>query len=341
MGAEGDWFEADELPPEAKFCQAVLHGSEADVEAAIKAQPRAIRRNWRLQAAAAAGDAAQVKDALGAWLFRPDPFADDGRALKWAAQNGHAPVVGLLLAHGAAHHKKIIQEALCMAAADGHAQVVGMLIPGCDPAAEGSLALEVAVRSGDMDTVNLLLPVSRPKDRHSIALCTAAEIGHAPMVRTLLPLSDASAAGGGGVTDLNALETAAMLGNLDVVWALLPAIDARHDNSNALALALRRGHESVVRTLLPVSEPNVLWDAWLKPAYACRQTLWEILDAPTWDLVGRLLVPYVTPDRVRAMCEAPSEGIPPQTLANLQAFLLERVLDAPTEPERPLRKLRL
>ena len=145
------------------------------------------------------------------------PKADDSRALREAARNGHLELVKFLLP--LSDPKAFNSSALRWAARNGHLEIVKLLLPVSDPKAENSEALRSAALNGHLEIVKLLLPVSDPKARNSDALRLAALNGHLEIVKLLLPVSDPKA------YDSYALRYAAIYGHLEIVKLLSPVSD--------------------------------------------------------------------------------------------------------------------
>ena len=97
------------------------------------------------------------------------------------------------------------------AAENGHAEIVKMLLPHSDPKACDSAALRWAAENGNAEIVKMLLPVSDPKACGSVSLIWAAESGHAEIVKMLLPVSDLKDC------EIEALRRSAINGHTEIV----------------------------------------------------------------------------------------------------------------------------
>jgi len=134
-----------------------------------------------------------------------------GRALYWAARQGHEQIVGRLLAAGADANQ---EHALYWAARNGHEQIVGRLLAaGAD--ANQEQALYWAAREGHEQIVDRLL-AARADANQEHALYWAAREGHEQIVDRLL-------AAGADANQEHALYWAAREGHEQIVERLLVA----------------------------------------------------------------------------------------------------------------------
>lgn len=194
--------------------------------------------NENLITYAKAGDAGRVRDLLSQGA---NALFEDSRALRSAAEHGHAKCVELLL-------------------------------PTSNPLAYGSHALQLAAYDGHFDCVKLLLPLSNPLSDHSLALRWAAENGHVECVKFLLPVSDPSD------EDFSALTMAARYGHLECVKLLLPFSPPLTGNELSFAHAISSGKIEAFKLLLSscgpfASEPEALLWAAEAPDSECAALL--------------------------------------------------------------------
>ena len=180
------------------------------------------------------------------------------RALLVAARRGEAPMLRLLVKHGAELEAKGAGgcAALAVAAGEGHAEAVHALMElGADPNApdaEGVTPLMHAVSAGSEETVRCLLEVgadpSRGDARGRSPLLVAAETGRAPLVALL------RAHGAPEPAASPMLRAACRGGLLSEVQRLLrdgAPVDAPDgDGRTPLMMAAFCGREAVVRLLL-------------------------------------------------------------------------------------------
>jgi ankyrin repeat protein len=200
--------------------------------------------------------------------------SDGYTALILACQNGHLPVVRLLLSRGANIHQAANDDgftALIIACQNGHLPVVQLLLTrGADihqAAKQGQTALMMACENGHLPVVQLLL--SRGADIHQAAnggitsLAAACGQGRVSVVRLLLdtpgvninvqskrgitPLYNASGNGHTEVVDL--LIRRGSIVDLANIFAITP-----------LHAACSDGHEGAVRLLLAAGASATLED---------------------------------------------------------------------------------
>ncbi len=123
-------------------------------------------------------------------LSGADPAVVNNCAIRWAAQNGHAAVVALLLEVNHVISAQAINYAFATAADNGHAEVVALLLKDgrFDPAIENSCFIGCAARDGLTDIVALLLEDQRadPAAYNDYAIGVAAQNGHLDIVKLLL-----------------------------------------------------------------------------------------------------------------------------------------------------------
>ncbi len=148
--------------------------------------------------AAKAKDAAAVKALLKSGADVNAAQGDGMTALHWAATNGDAPLVQMLLSAGAnvrATTRLGGITALHMASEGGHSEVVAALIAaGANPnlaTSTGATALMLATRSGSTDTVTRLVETgadinAKEKGFGQTALMIAAGLDRADVVKLLL-----------------------------------------------------------------------------------------------------------------------------------------------------------
>lgn len=148
--------------------------------------------------AAKAKDAAAVKALLKSGADVNAAQGDGMTALHWAATNGDAPLVQMLLSAGAnvrATTRLGGITALHMASQGGHSEVVAALIAaGANPnlaTSTGATALMLAARSGSTDTVTRLVETgadinAKEKGFGQTALMIAAGLDRADVVKLLL-----------------------------------------------------------------------------------------------------------------------------------------------------------
>ncbi|KAI0126620.1 ankyrin repeat-containing domain protein [Xylariales sp. AK1849] len=187
----------------------------------------------------------------------------DETPLLYAAENGYASIVRLLLDAGAAIDAKDGYHgmtALCRAAQNGHSSVVKLLLDE-GAAVDIRCSLDVtplmfAAKKGHRAVVNLLIDrnanVDAKDEYYRTPLSYASANGHEPAVKLLLDT--------GAAIDAEAkchctpLSYASENGNEAVVRLLLDrgaAIDAHtHVGRTPLALAVERGHDAVIKLLL-------------------------------------------------------------------------------------------
>jgi ankyrin repeat protein len=208
--------------------------------------------------AAERGNAGRVRELLEK---RPD-LADetDGRtlsALHYAASEGHAEVVRVLLDSGADPKVSALggMTPLFLAAAGGHAPVVVLLVEhGADPNARSPWnPVRVAAGEGHAGVVRALLDLGADPEGHNIPpLMAAASNGH-------LGIMDMLVKAGAKVNRVtledfsSALTVAASRGQVEAVqWLVAHGANVNHDDVHgrtALMLAEENGHPAVVDLL--------------------------------------------------------------------------------------------
>jgi ankyrin repeat protein len=208
--------------------------------------------------AAERGDADRVEELL---RERPN-LADetDGRtlsALHYAASEGHADVVRVLLDGGADPRVSALggMTPLFLAAAGGHAEVAVILVKrGADANARSPWnPVRVAAGEGHLEVVRALLKVGADPEGHNIPpLMAAASAGH-------LEIMDLLVKAGAKVNRVtlddfsSALTVAASRGQIEAVqWLIAHGANVNHDDVHgrtALMLAEENGHPAVVDLL--------------------------------------------------------------------------------------------
>lgn len=116
--------------------------------------------------------------------------------------------------------------ALFWAASQGHTEVVQLLLPFADPQDNDSEAFRVACQFGHLDVVKLLLPVSNPQCNNNNPLRSAAGRGHTDVVRYILPFTDPKD------IESSALQSAAFNQHWDVVDMLYDLSDVQQALKN-------------------------------------------------------------------------------------------------------------
>jgi serine/threonine-protein phosphatase 6 regulatory ankyrin repeat subunit B len=233
--------------------------------------------------AAGNGHAAIVALLIGQGADVRHRMPQGGRALDWAAQEGHVEVVEQLLAHDRGlldlrgNHERT---ALIAAASRDHLDVVTRLLArGADAHArtdDGGRALDCAAAEGHEETVEALLKhdpqvVNLPGVQDITPLMAAAAFGHDDLVALLiahgadprLRLADGT----------RALDVAAFGGHESVVERLLAhdpqLLDlAGAGEATALTVAAGEGHTGIVRALLArgadphrrAADGTIAWD---------------------------------------------------------------------------------
>lgn len=211
----------------------------------MNATPEPLRLQKTLLGLAASGDAPALASLL-AWGV--DPGFDDSAPLSYAALNGHAQCVKILLP--LSDPAALGSRALRWAAKNGRLECAKLLLPACFASAEfdGRSALDLAAMNGHVECVRLLIPLGHVQARNSAALRFAADNGHAECVKLLLPLSDPKANG-----------------------------------SQALFWAARHGHAECARILIPLSDPATFSPALMRSVasghFECSKLLLDALDA--------------------------------------------------------------
>ena len=191
----------------------------------------------------------------------------DNAPLVWAAQNGHEPVVEILLNRGDIDPDKagrFGQTPLFCAAWNGHAGVVKMLLERGEvnpdkPADKGVTPLLGAAWNGHAEVVKMLLErgevnPDKPADEGGAPLWGAALNGHAEVVKMLLQRSEVNPdkpSNDGGTP----LQASTHNGHAEVVKMLLQRSEVnpnKPDNNGRtpLQLAAESGHVEVVKILL-------------------------------------------------------------------------------------------
>lgn len=184
-------------------------------------------------AAVEAGDVELVTRMLERGVALPEPSKN--RAFAWAAVNGHAGVVELLLPRV---DPVTVTNAIQDAAKNGHAGVVALLLGDGrgDPTWGANHAIKRAAANGYTDVVALLLPFADNQalqDMFTRAVCRGA----ADIVELLLEDGRADPA----ASDNWAIRTARKRGHADVVELLLA--DGRAD-PNAYPRPGKRAHSN-------------------------------------------------------------------------------------------------
>lgn len=211
----------------------------------------------------------------------PGPDKDKETALRIAAENGYASLVGLLVEEAGVNiQDSARQTALFRAAQNGHAEVVKLLIQENPVSksndnvsivdskdANGLTALWWAAWNGRRAVVEQLMEHGYPdirvadKDKKT-AFHIAAENGNVSVVRLLL--REVLLEGSANIQDSigrTALHLAARNGHTEVVEMLLQNVDANIKDSTdetALHLAAQNGHTEVVKALIHKSDLNIL-----------------------------------------------------------------------------------
>lgn len=218
--------------------------------------------------AAWSGDADGVAKALGNGASADCLDLAGNTALIYAATNGHANCVSLLLQQIPSNPdvRGLNGETALMVAIHGRqAACVDLLIPASSTKVRDDLgrnALDISAMTGfTVFARQLINQGADPKAQNDdgiTALSHAAYSGNSDCVQLLLPSSDPNVRDSNGT---NALMFAAMGGHADCVHLLLSASDhAACDNEgrNALMWAAYKGNEDCVRLLMSVSDLNAL-----------------------------------------------------------------------------------
>ncbi|APO93719.1 ankyrin repeat domain-containing protein [Xanthomonas vesicatoria] len=137
-------------------------------------------------------------------------------------------------------------EALVLAAKHGHTECVKRLLKGGNPFQGDSQALYDAARHGHADVVFQLLLCSDAKARDSRALIASCKEGHLEVIKHLLPFSSKIQCAQHGFA------AAAENNHVNVVDFLIEAglPDPEDTYTSGLNVAVAKGHEQLVRTLL-------------------------------------------------------------------------------------------
>ena len=247
---------------------------------------------------------------LERWLPHVDPAADDSRALRIAADQGHLAVVERLLpfsdpkAHSSKAfycacrngHLAIAQRlaplsdvgdrnhrAFWSAVSEGHESIVAFLLDlgYYDFQAEPSKLLSLAAFFGHVGVARLLLPHSDPKHGARPPLLEAAYHGHLAMVEFLLPVSNDPA------LYAQALVEAVLGKQRSLVELLLTVADPRLDSSRALKTAAETQQADLISLLLPRSDAKAVWAEWLME-FSC---VGKSFDFSAMDTLGIALPP--------------------------------------------------
>lgn len=141
-------------PDDGAFVQAVRMNNGADVRRLLGRAPYGQRQQWALQWSAWQGRGAKE---MAYRIAATDPKAYASRALRWAAEQGHAEAVRLLLP--VSNPEAGSPDALMEAARNGHAPVVALLIPVSSAKCMRSRALWWAAWNRHAEVVDLLVPV--------------------------------------------------------------------------------------------------------------------------------------------------------------------------------------
>ncbi|PRP82929.1 putative ankyrin [Planoprotostelium fungivorum] len=150
------------------------------------------------------------------------------------------------------------EEILCYAAQEGNADVVRVLLNDkrIDPTAYDQWPINIAASKGHTEVVRLLLSDSRvnPSCEEHIALLSAVRGGHPEIVRLLLQDERVNPS----VNNNRALQLAAETGNREIVQILLsdPRVDPTALDNLAILRAVELGHNQIVDLLM--SDKRVL-----------------------------------------------------------------------------------
>jgi WD40 repeat protein len=173
-------------------------------------------------------------------------------AITWAAENGHAALVELLLQDDRVDPTAKDNIAFRRAAASGHVSVVELLLQDdrVDPTAKDNIAFQFAASNGHLQVVERLLrdPRVDPTVQNNYPFRRAAASGHVSVVELLLqdPRVDPSS------LDNDAFRYAAVGGQITVIKRLLrdPRVDPSANDNFAIRFAAQHGHLAVVERLL-------------------------------------------------------------------------------------------
>lgn len=250
-----------------------------------------------------------------------------------------------------------IQDALEHAAGEGQNEVVRALLPFADPLANGSHALKKATAGRHLDTVRLLLPLSdsnagpsgaleiaianryadavtlflsteNPQTHHSKVLAEAAVFEPLDLVKRLIPQSNAK-------ERARALLFAAREGRADVVQALIPVIDPRLLDPNALGFAAEMGHANVVEILVPLFDAEGLFVSMCEGTGDAK-----LLEKKKRGAIANGLLPYVSDATAKKVLRTVDPDVltaMPGLLAMQEALALERAVPdfLSTHPNSP------
>lgn len=172
----------------------------------------------------------------------------------WAAKNGHADVVKILLMHACIDPAIRHNEPIRLAAKNGHLEVVKILRQKArvNPAAWNNQAILQATKNGHAGVVQELMQDKRvdPAIRNNELICLAAENGYREVVKNLRHNALVNPA----VRNNEAIRCAAEQGHLEVVQELIQdtRVDPATHNNDAIRQAATKGHVSIVKLLLQI-----------------------------------------------------------------------------------------
>lgn len=109
---------------------------------------------------------------------------DCGRAIRWAAHNGHLNCLTILI--NAHNQLSDISPALYLAAGQGHLDCVSHLLPLVDPLYKNSAAMVEAAGNGHIECLELLVGVSDCAQHGYTALLESAKKGHIECAQSLV-----------------------------------------------------------------------------------------------------------------------------------------------------------
>jgi hypothetical protein len=148
--------------------------------------PRVLREDL-VEFAARYGFASFLQELLRRGL---DPTVIHNSAIRHASDNGHAPVVRLLLADPRVDPAALTNWAIKGASFKGHAEVVRALLadPRVNPGASNNEAIQMASKYGHAEVVRALLadPRVNPTAENNDAITYAIRWNHAEVMRALL-----------------------------------------------------------------------------------------------------------------------------------------------------------
>lgn len=190
----------------------------------------------------------------------PSRIGDVDRSLARAGLLGDSEALAAILSLGHCSPEGC-ERAFINATQQGHARCVEQLIPFCDPRANDSLALRIAVITGSPECVKILIPHSNLEGEEP-ALLAATFRCRLDCIALLAPESSAE-------VNRKARELAAMYGFADALLLLIsPQLGfvAELNGQQPLENAAKQGHAECVQLLLPVSpslmdEPSPLREA--------------------------------------------------------------------------------